>query len=301
MVKWLFICACVATVLFLAMLVATCLLFAYSSLADGQHNFTSKTHYSKQTKPLIPSPMSMYSGKLVIGGIVRDTAQFLPRVLACLEKLEARLVVPPTYVFYENDSTDSSVDILERFLHDRDGKIVSEKNIQAKFPKRTVRLAYARNKLQSMCVSYGNVFMMLDMDNVCVNIDTRAVVQCLNEPSKWDVATANQRGQYYDLWALRTAGKSNNCWHNDRCPDHALRAWFGDVPGVGHRSISTDRDYIYVESAFGGLGLYKWSYWKAGRFVALQDRDCEHVGFFQSVRNIYPDVRVAIVPYLVNH
>ena len=237
---------------------------------------------------------------LTVMGTIRDNAKYLPKIFSKLKELEAKLETNIRYVFYENDSRDQSVKITQTFLKDRCGYLITQSGIHRKFPARTTRLAYARHQLHLASMEHPTEFViMLDMDDVNVNLNVSSVIKTLQNTMAWDVATANQKRHYYDKWALRTNKKKNNCWKNEKCSNFFLRAWLPNNLSHGN-IIPIHQPPIPVRSAFGGFAIYKWKYWKDGLFENPKG-DCEHVLFFDNMRSHWPNVRVVIMPNLINN
>ena len=147
----------------------------------------------------------------------------------------------------------------------------------------------------------------MDLDNVNVNLDIDSVNRCLNESNRWDIASINQNKKYYDLWALRTYNKENNCWNKDNCLSHKINKWFWNIPELKNlKSIPTDSDYVPVTSAFGGFTIYKTNLLK-NSWYSGEDKtnpnvdDCEHVNFHESILNNFPKTKFYIIPYMTNH
>lgn len=269
---------------------------------DGAHVPADHAHadHVENTEPT-DSPATVQQ-RIAVCGLVRNNTKYLPAIFAKLREFEQHCTHKPVYVFYENDSRDDSVELLRGFLasHRRNGTLVTEKNVDKRHPRRTDRLAYGRTVLQQCTLQAGatDLVMMLDMDDVNEHLDVASVVATIHDADRWDVATANQRNYYYDKWALRTSHKHDNCWHKDRCSKYTMAAWIPDI------SKDPDKRYIHVQSAFGGLGLYKWKYWVVGTFDGRGrhcEEDCEHVRFFSSVRAKFPDTRVVIARSMYNN
>ena len=144
--------------------------------------------------------------------------------------------------------------------------------------------------------------IVMDLDNVNTQLDSEAVIKTINNAAHWDIATANQRDVYYDLWALRTIPKHNNCWHMGKCDGWSLTQWFPSTPWMKTIPSSINAS-VNVLSAFGDMGIYKWRYFVVGEYSGVgahNEQDCEHVAFNYSIRRHYTHVRITIVPYLVN-
>jgi hypothetical protein len=307
---WLLVLTVVVVAIFVAACIAAWTMFgrpaqyARSAMLVGQHHTEWLPIADSSTTPTSQLNMTIPL-QLTICGIAYNVEPYLPRLFEILSSLENKLHIRPTYVFYENDSSDRTLQLLQTFMKTRRGKVMTEKGVFKRFPKRTIRLAYARNKVHASvsALTSTDIVMCVDMDNVNMGLDAGSVVRALNGRDEWDVATANQKGHYYDLWALRTVDQNRNCWHKMKCSRLRLLNFFPSTQWEG--SIPTDLPYnVPVLSAFGGMGLYQFKYWKAGVYRGSGsegEQDCEHVAFHKSIRQVYPDVRVCIVPYLVNH
>lgn len=143
----------------------------------------------------------------------------------------------------------------------------------------------------------------MDCDNVNVNLNINSINRCLNESNKWDIASISQSKKYYDLWALRTHKKNNNCWYNEICDKLKLSMWFDYINK--HRGINKNINYIPVLSAFGGFTIYK-TYLLNGCWYAGEDKnnsnmdECEHVNFHNCILKKFPNTRFYIIPYITN-
>ena len=144
----------------------------------------------------------------------------------------------------------------------------------------------------------------MDLDDVNKNLDVNSVNRCLSESNNWDIASVNQNRYYYDLWALRTEKKNNNCWYKERCTNNRLDRWFNKFKKTNR--IKINLPYIPVLSAFGGFTIYKTNllndsiYSGEDKINPIID-DCEHVNFHESIFNNYPKTRFFIIPYMTNN
>ena len=248
---------------------------------------------------------------LIIVGCARDCGKYLPKVLNKIKELAKNKKV--YFIFYENDSKDNTNIILQNFVNEINNKyninykvhLITEKlNIK----RRTLRIAHCRNQIlkyimNNNLINQYDFYINMDLDNVNVNLNIDSVNRCLNESNKWDIASISQSKKYYDLWALRTHKKNNNCWHNDRCQPKNLNKWFDNVDG--HKGINKNINYIPVLSAFGGFTIYK-TYLLNNSWYIGEDKnnsnvdDCEHVNFHSRILNNYPNTKFFIIPYMTN-
>jgi len=271
--------------------------------------------------------MSVFSGRVVIAGCARNCAGFLPAVLSNIEAV-AGLFSQAAFVFFENDSTDQTHEILSDWGRDRPNfHILSVDGLASSEPVRTRRLEVARNTIiefvRTRELAAFDHLVLFDLDDVnSAPLDLGAVkrsVDFLSQTPDAAAVFANQLGTYYDMWALR---------HPELCPgdvwedvfdwvvrhgasdEEAYAATFG--PRV--LSLPVGGQPLEVDSAFGGLGIYKLSFIARnpnpylGYRMKLIDQNaatnllrwqvCEHVHFHRGLRSL--GGRLFVLPWLIN-
>ena len=143
----------------------------------------------------------------------------------------------------------------------------------------TARLAIARNRyldiVRNSDLRDFDYLVVMDLDNVCQRpVDTDAFVEAvgyLNSDPSYAGVFANQDSFYYDLWALR---------HAELCPSDV---WMDILAYAMTNGVSDDEAFdqvfrprvfslpkaaapVAVDSAFGGLGIYKMPAALAGAY-----------------------------------
>lgn len=268
----------------------------------------------------------MKFSKAVIVGCLKNSAEFLPRVLLNLEKL-ASCFDEVSFIFIENDSTDNTKKIISTWGEEKSHfKLFSMDGLDDYEKSRTVRLEIARNAYinaihQDQTLHQFEYLIVMDMDDRgAYDLNLNALVSALsflNERAEHAAVFANQSIKYYDLWALR---------HPQLCPfdfwhevlEHALHAAsdqeaFDRVYAKVVKCIPVDTPPVEVESAFGGLGIYKMRYvlnnqsryigheykYFIGQGVVFSKlQTCEHVSFHRGISA--QGGQMFILPYLVN-
>jgi len=268
--------------------------------------------------------------RAVFAGVARDCAAHLPGVLANLERLSA-LYDEVAFCFVENDSKDNTASQLfewgrnrrEFYLFNLDGLGLGRLGV------RTLRLEYARNLYLSFVRSHPyfdgfDQLVVIDMDDAGgYPIDPgrfEAAQSLLDCDTRLAGVFANQIGTYYDLWALREPGWCpDDIWltmaiatlESDVSDELAYERHF--VPRI--RSIDPSSAPIEVDSAFGGLGIYRLSAIRtsaanyhgaqlrafttqSGKIAVVRMQQCEHVALNLGLRAA--GHRLCIVPGLLN-
>nr|WP_321444358.1 hypothetical protein [uncultured Cohaesibacter sp.] len=233
--------------------------------------------------------------ELIIAGLARDCAHSLPDLLEKLSQL-ADLFEQSKFIFLENDSRDDTKAVLNSFKTSRpDVHVEFFDKIDRLHPKRTDRLAFLRNTILKKAFSLSSTptesyLLLLDMDGAITNIDIDRIANHIrNDDGSWTGLFANQLDHYYDLWALR---------HPTYCPYDIWEKVRNRPAGMDkkqaietyitplHFSIAPDRGLIEVESAFGGMGIYRLSMLTECRYIGLDDDGneiCEHVAFNRDI------------------
>lgn len=210
----------------------------------------------------------------------------------------------------ESDSDDETLVALSR-LRDtvNDFDFVSLGNLRDRQPLRTARLATCRNKyLEEVRVKLTRrnlcYVFVADLDGINPLVTQDSLTSCWTRTG-WDVCTANQDGPYYDIWALR---------HPEWCPGdcykelaflarHGRPTQGATFAAVYARmiQIAVNADWIEVDSAFGGLAVYRAEVLANASYVGLCEDGsevCEHVTLHQEIRSA--GGRIFINPAMIN-
>jgi hypothetical protein len=228
--------------------------------------------------------------RAVFAGCARDCDRHLGDVLRNVSRL-SDLYGGAAFVFTENDSTDGTRETLRAWIDGRaDGRLVTLDGLSGTISKRTERIAHARNAYMDVVLSEYAAFdhlVVFDMDDVnarAIDVDgfERAATH-LESGVRIAAAFANQRGVYYDISALRhPTWCPTDCWAEvDRRPQWL--PWATAVVWYLHRrqiTIPATARPIHVQSAFGGLAIYKIAALGGCRYAgstAEGSAICEHV------------------------
>ena len=246
--------------------------------------------------------------RVVITGLVRDAAEKMPNDVENLLRAfggfkEVKMLI------IESDSKDDTLLKLGQ-LQDkyRNVEYFSLGSLHSKLPERVDRLSYCRqfalSEISSRYPSFDYV-CVADLDGMNTHISSEGIESCW-ERGGWDVCAANQLGHYYDVYALR---------HPTWCPRdyslderelldsgmHPMKAR-REAVHKKQRKISKNQDWIEVDSAFGGLAIYKMPLYIRGKYSSRQPVTgnilCEHVLFHETLKK--QGANIFINPKLIN-
>ncbi len=250
---------------------------------------------------------------LVVGTVrncekkIFETVKAIDKGLSFAKRIE--------YFFVESDSDDQTLKSLNKLLKQKSNfQFESFGKLRNDLPLRTERLAICRNRcleyLRSKQNSWVEYFIVVDADGICSQLSSNVMKDIISK-DYWSVITANVRGHYYDIYALR---------HKTWCPDDFYVAIKNDLKkGLSYQKsylknvtskrihIKRSAKIIEVDSAFGGLAIYKKSSIpQEASYIGLDkngDEACEHVSFHYSIKNnqgkIFINPRLIIGPGII--
>lgn len=236
--------------------------------------------------------------KMVVTGTARNCATTLAADLASLAR--ALKEFPNLYWFIvESDSEDDTVQVLQDFKQKAPNfGFVSLGKLADSLPLRTERLAHCRNRcldeLQNNLALKDAVYMVVaDLDGTQSLLTQDGLMSCFDKDD-WAVCTGNQKGSYYDIWALRhPVWSPNDCWEQKMFFEAVgLSSEKAAYLAVFSRMIEirAGAEWTEVDSAFGGLGIYKTKYLQNARYNGRADNNlwggqvCEHVAFHRQIK-----------------
>ncbi len=247
--------------------------------------------------------------ELVILGICRDVGEPLTENLERLRlafndfsKVHVRVV--------ESDSSDSTVEVLHRYKANIPNfDFESLGMLESTIPDRWERIAFCRNRAAELLLSDFRLrnckwVVVADLDGINSEITPRAAISSWSR-TDWDVCTANQGAPYYDVFALRHPTWSpNDCWrYESELIEKGTHPIVAREVAIYSRQklIPIDAEWVPVDSAFGGLAIYKKEFYLFGKYLGKKGdgvRICEHVPFHEDLKAA--GARIYINPALIN-
>jgi len=214
------------------------------------------------------------------------------------------------WMIVESDSNDQTLDQLALLAREIPNfKYKSLGNLRDGIAQRAARIAHCRNVYLDALSADPDLadvddVAVADLDDVNLLLTPQAVLSCWQRQD-WDACAANQRAFYYDIWALRhPIWSPNDCWkQKEFFLRHGMAEDAAYAAAVFSRMIRLpeDSEWIEVDSAFGGLVIYRKQALLSARYAGLDERGdeiCEHITLHQQMRAA--GYRIFINPRLIN-
>ncbi len=245
---------------------------------------------------------------LMIAGVIRDGGPELSRRITALDQIFSRW--PRFWHVVESDSSDDTSALLVKVAQDIEHfEYTSLGDLQHKLPVRTDRIAHCRNRYLDRLNAIPEALrptclVVCDLDGVNDELDASELPDIFADPA-WGGVTANQRDAYYDIFALRHhLWSPEDCWRQAAFfEQHGLSRKYAKLISIYAKMICIPRDApaIEVDSAFGGLAMYRTRFLEGARYLGVGDDGeevCEHIEFNAQVRR--NGGKIFIKPALIN-
>lgn len=251
---------------------------------------------------------SIENASVLVAGVARNVEGVIERDLSALKKaLVAFRHVE--FLVVESDSSDATVKVLERLKKSWSNfNLLILGDLRNNMAQRTERLAHCRNQIVNFVVHHKekdfDYVVIADLDGVNTSLTKGGIESCWQSDTEWDVVTANQNGPYYDIWALR---------HSSWSPNDCIKSESELIPLFGEKMVKRAAirsrqlkllqkpGLIEVQSAFGGLAIYRREAFEIGNYIGLEangDEICEHVPFHRLLTE--RGKKIFINPLLLN-
>ena len=198
-------------------------------------------------------------------GIARDVATILPKEISRIEKKMNDVFELVNFLVIESDSKDNTKKVLEDIKNEKNNfNYKSLGIIESALPNRIQRLAFCRN-IYVKEIRENELYKDIDFVAI-VDFDIKNNRLRLNDLKKlisensWSAIFANQTGFYYDIYALRIKGwVENDCFTEYRQFAMSMSTQEAKELAIWSkmRKIRKNSPLIPVDSAFGGLGIYR--------------------------------------------
>ncbi len=255
---------------------------------------------------------------IVFSGLAKNCLNNVKKNIEFVDKFKEYYPKANIYFFIlESDSTDGSKEYLSN-INKEYLKIFNLDELEKKIIIRTERIAFCRNFLLKKIKEEANfsnfLYIPLDLDielfKYTSNEEFKNLLIMLKNNKSYDVIFPFSFPYYYDIHALRS-----NRW-NTKNPWHSINSINKYLP-IGkfftryffiyrkQKKYNKKLTEIKVESAFGGIGIYKvnkdlFKNLEYSIDLKFGNTSCEHIKFNSFFKNkiIYP---LWIIPSPLEH
>lgn len=247
----------------------------------------------------------MKNSSVSICSIVRDCQKELKHNISTVERLRL-LFKNSEVIIFENDSKDNTLEVLKDYQRiSSNVHILTDKYHVPSIPPHSIggvnpyfsvarieKMTFYRNKYLHFLSNQGikrDYVIVIDLD--ISNFSIEGLIYSFGSQTDWDCISANGvsisaslKSQYHDTYALLEHGKLNEIQTEKSIKDNR----------VHFSSLKPGMPLVLVDSAYGGIAIYKWSSIKDIYYSCLLNNDqrvqckSEHAGFHkQMIENGY--------------
>lgn len=231
--------------------------------------------------------------KIAFLGCARNCISSIEEAIDVISNIGSNFLDYKIYIA-ENNSTDGTLLKLKSLIQSYPIEVLSFDNLDIFMPLRTQRLSYCRNELLNVAISQDfDYICVADMDGVFSrSLEIQKFLSNWAYEKCWDACFPINEGIYYDLWAFR---------HPEiLTEDFSIRINRADyligesnimnifVKPLQNMDFSQLKNWLEVDSAFGGMGIYKLNSLRNIKYCGYKDgrEVCEHVELHRNMRLI---------------
>jgi glycosyltransferase involved in cell wall biosynthesis len=235
-------------------------------------------------------------------GAVRNVGQTLASTIRDIQRFCGETQVH-SWLFVESDSTDNTLETLDALAGQIHGlRFQSLGQLSSAVPERIKRIAMARQSALDGIrgeIRPEDLVIVADCDGVTRSLARNDFLRSIQLLDKYSVITANSRGRYYDILALRAPGWVEDDYRAERSRllSSGLSIASAHYQSVISKQIKLGGRQAYeVDSAFGGFAIYRGATYLLSNYQIRGEKECEHVHFNRILKS--KGVRLCIDPAL---
>jgi hypothetical protein len=249
------------------------------------------------------------ANRLLVTGLVRNSAEHIESEINRLERHTSRIFTSVDFYCVESDSTDETPFLLKRLAEERlNIEVLCLGALEQKLPERIERLRHCRNlyidyiRRHSDSRNYDFV-LVVDFDVRNRRLDLSPLSSLVHD-NNWAGLFVNQAGPYYDIYALRKQGwVEGDCFKefNELAKVFSIRNAKRLAVWSKMRKIPRSYSLLSVDSAFGGLALYRKEVFERFDYELVSEEfkgESEHVSLHKKITKV--GGQLFIVPSMTN-
>jgi len=224
------------------------------TLIKPQKSSPTPTSLLSTSRLVANNSLETHPNHTVIVGCVRNCAPYLNKVFKNIAQIQQVLPVSQIVLAYDKSTDDTLLTLYD---------------LKRKFPLKVLinRLPLSNDRFENLsnarnsCLQYIRALdhppkyvIVMDMDDVCSKpIRTQVLRDTLADSNSWDCVTF-YNDMYYDFLALSVGPFQGDCFKKPN-PRQVIQNMYDYLK---HLIATTSTNYVEVDSAFNGFGVYKW-------------------------------------------
>ena len=245
---------------------------------------------------------------ILITGLARNVGKNLHFEIIRIENEMKKFFNSIHFFIIESDSNDNTQAVLENLKKTKDNfDYQCLGQLDRTYPNRIERLTFCRNayvqEIRENKIYKRTEFIVVidfDLKNNRLNLDA---LENLMNRNDWDGLFVNQTGLYYDIYALRKQGwVEKDCFIEYQQLKQKYKPRRAKEIAIWSKMIKIPKysNLISVDSAFGGLGLYRKNLFLEHDYTSNSNDyfESEHVIFHKKIKEVTG--ALFIVPNLTN-
>ena len=231
-----------------------------------------------------------FNRSVIFATTVKNAEGYISNFIKIVSDL-SRIYKDYYIIIVEADSQDNTVDEIKKITKNYKCKLLCLNTKKIKF--RTSRLSIARNKILEVIkkdkkLNKFDELILLDSDYVNRLITPNKIFDTISKaPKDWVGIFPNQKIFYYDLWGLRIKK-----YYNFDCFNELKKYAKKISPSYAYYKVifknfflinSFKKRFIEVDSAWGGMGIYKLKYAIKSKYNSNRGRNNEIVFFNKTI------------------
>tara|TARA_B100001057_G_scaffold501098_1_gene620499 strand:+ start:19 stop:855 length:837 start_codon:yes stop_codon:yes gene_type:complete len=236
----------------------------------------------------------MINKKIIISATIKNEAKNLKKFFKIIDDIIFKFE-DYFLIFVESESIDKSSSILRNYLKNRRGQLITFK-LNNKF-NRIKNLELCRNKYLDHIKNENallkfDYLVVMDVDGVNNKLNYAKIKNSLDFQKDWSAIFPNQKYYYYDIFALRISNLIEENFVEKVQFEYAIKKvkslkkiFYENLTKFFFVTRKKKNRFINVNSAFGGLGIYKLDRVIKFKYDSNNGKDCEHVKLNESLNS----------------
>ena len=241
----------------------------------------------------------MLDKKIIICSTIRNVEKDLENFFQKIDEITLNFQ-EYFIILVQSNSNDNTIVEANKYLSSRRGTLIN-KDLDINL-YRTERLEACRNEYLNYIRNYKilsnyDYLLVMDADSMNNSLKFKSLEKSINSEINWNAIFANQRFIYYDIWTLRIKNYIEfDCFQKIKKESidkkNLKNIFYNFFTYFFYLNKHFKERFIKVDSAFGGLGIYKLKKILEFTYDSKMGAQCEHVGINEKLNKKYGNLYI---------